>query len=84
MNNFVTQKIRNIGIVGHGGEGKTTLTEAMLFNAKAIDRFGRVEDGTTTTDYDPEEIKRKISISSALAPLEWNNHKINIIDVQDF
>ena len=52
MNNFVTQKIRNIGIVGHGGEGKTTLTEAMLFNAKAIDRFGRVEDGTTTTDYD--------------------------------
>ncbi|NLO82109.1 MAG: elongation factor G [Clostridiales bacterium] len=84
MNNFVTQKIRNIGIVGHGGEGKTTLTEAMLFNAKATDRFGRVEDGTTTTDYDPEEIKRKISISAAIAPLGWNDHKINIIDVPGF
>ncbi|MGI6189722.1 MAG: elongation factor G [Clostridiales bacterium] len=84
MNNFVTQKIRNIGIVGHGGEGKTTLTEAMLFNAKAIDRFGRVEDGTTTTDYDPEEIKRNISISAAIAPLGWNDHKINIIDVPGF
>ncbi|NLX69730.1 MAG: elongation factor G [Clostridiales bacterium] len=84
MNNFVTQNIRNIGIIGHGGEGKTTLTEAMLFNAKAIDRFGRVEDGTTTTDYDPEEIKRNISISAAIAPLEWNKHKINIIDVPGF
>jgi elongation factor G len=65
MKNYTTDKIRNIGIIGHGSEGKTTLTEAMLFNAKATDRFGRVEDGTTTTDYDPEEIKRHISISAA-------------------
>jgi len=84
MKNYATDKIRNIGIIGHGGEGKTTLTEAMLFNAKATDRFGRVEDGTTTTDYDPEEIKRKISISAAVAPLEWNQHKINIIDVPGY
>ena len=83
MKNYETKEIRNIAIVGHGGEGKTTLTEAMLFNAGGTERFGRVEDGTTTTDYDPDEIKRKISISSALAPLEWNNHKINVIDVQD-
>jgi elongation factor G len=84
MKNYETKEIRNIAIVGHGGEGKTTLTEAMLFNAGGTERFGRVEDGTTTTDYDPEEIKRKISISSALAPLEWNNHKINVIDVPGY
>ena len=84
MKNYTTDKIRNIGIIGHGGEGKTTLTEAMLFNAGAIDRFGRVEDGTTTTDYDPEEIKRQISISATVAPLEWNNHKLNIIDIPGY
>ncbi|HZJ83789.1 MAG TPA: elongation factor G [Clostridia bacterium] len=84
MKNYETDKIRNIAIVGHGGEGKTTLTEAMLFNAGGTDRFGRIEDGTTITDYDPEEIKRQISISAALAPLEWNNHKINVIDVPGY
>ena len=84
MKNYETKKIRNIAIVGHGNEGKTTLAEAMLFNAKATDRFGRVDDGTTTTDYDPEEIKRQISISSAIAPLEWNEHKINVIDVPGY
>lgn len=84
MKNYESKKIRNIAIVGHGGEGKTTLTEAMLFNAGGTDRFGRIEDGTTTTDYDPEEIKRQISISAALAPLEWNDHKINVIDVPGY
>lgn len=84
MKSYAIDKIRNIAIIGHGSEGKTTLTEAMLFNAGGTDRFGRVEDGTTTTDYDPEEIKRQISISAALAPLEWNNNKINIIDVPGY
>src|SRR5690554_6602317 len=84
MKNYETNEIRNIAIVGHGGEGKTTLTEAMLYNAGETDRFGRVEDGTTTTDFDPEEIKRQISISAALAPLEWNDHKINVIDVPGY
>ncbi|NLA84530.1 MAG: elongation factor G [Clostridiales bacterium] len=84
MKNYTTDKIRNIAIIGHGGEGKTTLTEAMLFSAKAIDRFGKVEEGNTTTDYDPEELKRHISISAALAPLEWNQHKVNIIDVPGY
>ncbi len=84
MKNYTTDKIRNIGIIGHGGEGKTTLTEAMLFNAGAIERFGRVEDGTATTDYDPEEIKRQISISAAMAPLERSDHKLNVIDIPGY
>lgn len=80
MKAYTAENIRNIGIFGHGGEGKTTLTEAMLFNAGLLDRMGRVEDGTTTTDYDPEEVKRTISISAAVAPFEWNGKKVNIID----
>ena len=69
MKIYNPQDIRNIAVVGHGGEGKTTLTEAMLFNCGAIERMGRVEDGNTTTDFDPEEVKRQISISAALAPV---------------
>lgn len=84
MKNYTTDKIRNLGIIGHGSEGKTTLTEAMLFNAKAIDRMGKVEDGSTTTDYDPEELKRHISISAAIAPLEWKQHKLNVVDVPGY
>ena len=80
MKAYTAENIRNIGIFSHGGEGKTTLTEAMLFNAGLLDRMGRVEDGTTTTDYDPEEVKRTISISAAVAPFEWNGTKVNIID----
>ena len=84
MKDYPANKIRNIGIFGHGGEGKTTLTEAMLFNAGLIDRMGRVEDGSTTTDYDPEETKRSISIGAAVAPFEWNGSKINMIDAPGF
>lgn len=84
MKNYLAEQIRNIGIVGHGGEGKTTLTEVMLFNAGAIDRIGRVEDGSTTTDYDPEETKRQISISTGLAPYEWKGAKVNVLDVPGY
>ena len=84
MKDYSAKNIRNIGIFGHGGEGKTTLTEAMLFNAGLLDRMGRVEDGSTVTDYDPEEIKRSISISAAVAPYEWNDIKLNIIDAPGF
>ncbi|MDR3085232.1 MAG: elongation factor G [Christensenellaceae bacterium] len=76
--------LRNIALVGHGGDGKTTLAEAFLFAAGAVDRMGRVEDGSVTTDYDPEEIKRGISISSAVAPLEWKDHKITFIDIPGY
>ena len=84
MKDYKTSNIRNVAVVGHGSDGKTTLVEALLYYAGAIDRQGRVEDGTTTTDSDPEEIRRKISISAAVAPLEWKETKINFIDVPGY
>ena len=81
MKSFPPAKIRNVALVGHGGAGKTSLAEALLFCAGAVNRHGRVEDGTTTTDFDPEEIRRGISLSLALAPFEYEGHKINILDV---
>ena len=80
MKSFPPARIRNVALVGHGGAGKTTLAEALLFCAGAITRQGRVEDGTTTCDFDPEEVKRRISVSVALAPFEWEDHKINLLD----
>ncbi len=80
MKSFPPAKIRNVAFVGHGGAGKTTLAEALLFCAGAITRQGRVEDGSTTTDFDPEEVKRRISVSVAMAPIEWEGHKINVLD----
>ena len=84
MKNYQADSIRNIAVLGHGGEGKTTLTEAMLFNAGLLDRMGKVDDGTTVSDYDPEETKRHISISAAVAPFEWNGTKVNLIDAPGF
>ena len=81
---FPTEKIRNVALVGHGGAGKTSLAEALLFNAGAISRLGRVEDGTTVTDFDPEEAKRRISVSLALAPFEHDGHKVNVIDTPGY
>ena len=77
---YKAENIRNIAFMGHGGDGKTTLTESILFGTGAADRFGKIEDGNTVSDYDPEEIKRHISISASLAPVQYNNYKINIID----
>ncbi len=84
MKRYPSERIRNIAVLGHGGTGKTSLVEAMLFAAKAIDRLGRIDDGTTTTDFDPEEIRRKITVNAALAPLEWQDHKINLIDTPGY
>src|SRR4026208_137865 len=72
--------IRNGALVGHSGAGKTQLVSALLFDAGAINRFGRVDDGTTVTDYDDEEIARKHTLSASLAYAEWNKAKINFID----
>lgn len=84
MKNYAMDAIRNIAVMGHGKAGKTSLVEAMLNNAKATERLGKVADGTTVTDYDPEEIKRQFSISTAIAPIEWKDMKYNIIDTPGF
>ena len=84
MASYQTKDIRNVALMGHGSEGKTTLMEALLFAAGAIDRQGRVEDGNTVTDFEAEEIKRKISISAAIAPIDWNQKMLNVIDVPGY
>ena len=84
MKTFATEFIRNVALVGHSGEGKTSLAEAMLYMTKTIDRLGKVDDGSATMDYDDEEIRRKISISMALAYAVRNNVKINLLDVPGF
>lgn len=84
MNQFPPEKIRNVALVGHGGSGKTTLAERLLHQAGVTSRVGRVEDGTTTCDFDPEEQRRQISVSLAVAPFEWKGHKINLIDTPGY
>ena len=84
MKRYATDHIRNVALVGHGGSGKTSLVEALLHRAGAINRLGRVEDGTTVSDYDPEEQRRSISLSLSLAPFEWRDHKINLIDTPGY
>ena len=80
MNQYQGKNIINLAVAGHGGAGKTSLAEAMLYLAGVSDRRGKVGDGNTVCDYDPEEIRRKASISAAVAPLEWKNKKINLLD----
>lgn len=80
MKQYDAKKIFNIAIAGHSGSGKTSVAEAMLYVAKASDRLGKISDGNTVLDYDQEEIRRQTSILTAVAPLEWKNYKINLID----
>ena len=84
MRVFESDSIRNICLVGHGAAGKTTLTSAILFDSGAVNRLARVEDGNTVTDWEDEEIERKVSISCALAHCEWNKKKINILDTPGY
>ena len=80
MKVYDATSLRNVAIVGHGGCGKTQLVSTMLFVAGAVNRIGRVDDGTTVTDFDEEEIARKHTLSCSIAHAEWNKHKINLID----
>ena len=80
MKQYHAKNILNIAIAGHSGSGKTTLAEALLFLSGSSDRLGKVGEGNTVCDFDPEEIRRKASVGAAVAPLEWKNHKINLID----
>src|SRR5437016_462507 len=84
MKVYSSSEIRNVAIVGHNDTGKTTLVAQLLFNAGATTRLGRIDDGTTTTDFDQDEIDRKHSISAAMAYVEWKNAKINLLDTPGF
>ncbi|MBR1646333.1 MAG: elongation factor G [Selenomonadaceae bacterium] len=84
MKDYKSESIRNVAFCGHGRAGKTTLLEAALFNSGATTRLGNVDNGTSVLDFEPEETKRKMSISAALAAVEWKNFKINAIDVPGF
>jgi len=84
MKVYDAPNIRNLALVGHGGCGKTSLASALLFDAGAMNRLGRVDDGTTVTDFDPDEIERKISLLAAPAFAEWKKSKINLIDAPGY
>jgi elongation factor G len=84
MRSYGPERIHTVGLFGHGGSGKTTLHEALLLTAKATTRAGRVEDGTTVSDYDPDEQRRRTSINLSVAPVEWHDDKINLIDVPGY
>jgi elongation factor G len=84
MKVYDTKEIRNVGIVGHGHVGKTSLVSAMLFDTGATNRLGRVDEGSTVTDYDEEEIARKTTITSSVAHCDWKGTKINLIDTPGY
>ncbi len=84
MKEYKTANIRNVVLLGHGGSGKTSLAEAMLYASGGATRLGKVEEGTTVSDFEPEEVRRHISISTAIVPVEWNGHKINVIDAPGY
>ncbi len=84
MKIYETASIRNVALVGHGGSGKTSLVSAMLFDAGAVNRLGKVEEGNTVTDFDADEIARQISLSTSLAHCEWNKTKLNLLDTPGY
>src|SRR5262245_19907660 len=84
MKVYPAQNIRNVVLLSHGGAGKTSLAEAMLFAAKVTTRLGRVEDGNTVSDWDPDETKRHISVSTSVLPLEWRDCKVNVLDAPGY
>ena len=84
MKGYPPERVRNVALVGHGGSGKTTLAEALLHHTGVVTRMGRVEDGSTVCDTEPEEVKRGLSLSLAVAPIEFHDHKINIIDTPGY
>src|SRR5215813_4197776 len=84
MKVYEGKDIRNVGVVGHGHSGKTSLTAGLLFSTGATNRLTRVDEGNTVTDFDEEEIQRKITITSAVAAFDWKKQKINILDTPGF
>ncbi len=84
MKEYAPEKIRNVALIGHSGTGKTSLSEAMLFATGALTRLGKVEDGTTTSDWDPDEQKRGFSVNLSILPLEWSGHRVNVLDAPGY
>ncbi|GAI71379.1 unnamed protein product, partial [marine sediment metagenome] len=84
MQQYGLENIRNLVLLSHCGAGKTSVSEAILFTAGVITRLGKVNDGTTTSDYDPGEVKRKISLNLAILPCQWEGTKINLIDTPGY
>jgi len=84
MHDSSVGRLRNIVLVSHGGAGKTSLSEAMLFDAGVLNRLGRVDEGTTASDYDAEEVRRKFSVSTSILPCEWAGHKLNLLDTPGY
>lgn len=84
MRRYTGEALRNVALSGHGGAGKTYLTEAMLYTSGAIDRMGRPDEGTATTDFDPDEARRQMSVNTAIAPCEWREHKLNLLDTPGY
>ena len=84
MAKIETSSIRNVALLGHGGSGKTSMAEAMLYIGGGTDRLGKTPDGNTVCDYDAEEIKRGFSLSTAVAPIMWKNIKINLLDTPGY
>src|SRR6266511_3349467 len=84
LKSYPTDRVRNVLIVGHGGAGKTSLVESLLFATGAVNRVGRVEDGGTVTDFEPEETRKQISVSLALAPVEHDGYKVNLLDAPGY
>src|SRR3979411_2401942 len=84
MKEYAPAQLRNVGLFSHGGAGKTTLREPCLYRGGALPRVGAVVDVNTATDFDPDELKRQMSVSLAVAPLEWQGHKVNLIDTPGY
>jgi elongation factor G len=84
MKPYDAEHVFNVALVSHGGAGKTSLVEAMLFRSGAITRLGSIEEGNTTSDFDPDEVKRGMSVSLAVAPVEWQSSKINLLDTPGY
>jgi len=84
MEQLTLENIRNVALLSHAGAGKTSLSESVLFNAKAINRLGRIDEGTTTSDYDPDEIQRRISINLSVLPYNWQGVKVNLLDAPGY
>jgi len=83
-NDYRPEQIRNVAIIAHGSAGKTSLSEALLYDSGAIKRLGKVEEGNTVSDYDPEELRRRMSVNTSVLPCEWKDHKINILDTPGY